>query len=161
MTNGLFPSKSLSDRRFKGTVDRSSAGVLDASIAVKCLLDEDDSAAARRAVQGRADWIAPDLIHLEVASVALKSVRRGLITSGHGAAMTGRVGRLLVEAVPAESLAREAYRLAEAHGFSAYDAAYLALAEARGLSVLTADRKLIARAHGAGLADLVEGLPDA
>ena len=138
-----------------------SVGVLDASVAVKCLLDEDDSAAARRAVRERADWIAPDLIHLEVANVALKSVRRGMITSAHGAAMTARVGRLLVEAVPAGSLASEAFRLAAAHGFSAHDAAYLALGQTRGLSVLTADRKLIARALAAGLAHLVEGLPDA
>jgi predicted nucleic acid-binding protein len=142
-------------------VTRASAGVLDASVAVQCLLDGGNSASARSAVQDRADWIAPDLLHLEVASVALKLVRRGLIDAQQGAAMTARANLLLVETVPAAGLASEAFRLGVAHAFSAYDAAYLALAAARGISVLTADRKLAARAQDAGLGHLVEALPDA
>lgn len=139
----------------------SETGVLDASAAVKCLLDEADSDLARAAVARRADWIAPDFIFLEVASVALKSMRRGLIEQVQAEAMVSRVGLLLVETTSSQDLAAAAFRLAAEHGFSAYDAAYLALAQNHDAMVLTADVKLIDRAHIAGLAHLVTGLTSA
>ena len=69
----------------------ADVGVLDASIAVKCLIEEADSELARAAVAGRADWAAPDLIFLEVASVALKSMRRGWIDRSQAEAMVARL----------------------------------------------------------------------
>ena len=132
--------------------------MLDASVAVKCFLDEEGSAAARRAVAETADWIAPDLIFLEVASVALKTIRRGLLERAQGARMVAGVGSLLVEAVGAMELSEAAFHLAADHGFSAYDAAYLVLAERRGGQLLTADLKLVKLAQAAGLGDCVTAL---
>jgi predicted nucleic acid-binding protein len=139
-------------------VTRAKPGILDASVAVKCFLDEDGSAAARRAVAERADWIAPDLIFLEVASVALKTMRRGLLDEAQGARMVAGVGSLLVETVTARELSDAAFQLAADHGFSAYDAAYLVLAERRGGQLLTADLKLVNLAKAAGLGDSVMAL---
>ncbi|MGZ6013019.1 MAG: type II toxin-antitoxin system VapC family toxin [Caulobacteraceae bacterium] len=136
-------------------------GVLDASVAVKCLLDEAGSEQARPAVAARADWIAPDLIFLEIASVALKSMRRGLIERAQAEAMVSRLARLLAETPSARSLAGAAFALAADHGFSAHDAAYLALAQSRGATVLTADAKLADRAKAAGLGHLVTWLGSA
>lgn len=133
-------------------------GVLDASVAVKCLVDEVDSDLARTAVAGRAVWVAPDLIFLEVASVALKSMRLGLLERVQAEAMVSRLGKLLTEIAPSDALAAGAFRLAADHGFSAYDAAYLALADVRNTWVLTADLKLAHRARGVGLAHLVHTL---
>jgi len=130
--------------------------VLDASVVVKCLIDETGSEAARRTVAAHPHWIAPDLIHLEVASVAVTAVRRGLIERSAGEAVMSALRSLVVETVASEALARSAFRLAATHGFSAYDAAYLALARERDCSVLTADRRLCTRAEAAGLRDLVE-----
>jgi predicted nucleic acid-binding protein len=141
-------------------VTRASWGVLDASVAVKCLLREADSSAALRAVAGRPDWIAPDLIFLEIASVALKTMRRGLIDRSQGEAMVASAGQLLVEAIPAGALREAAFRMAADHGFTAYDAAYLALAQMRGGEVLTADVKFSDRARAAGLSDLVRPLAE-
>jgi len=139
-------------------VTSAELGVLDASIAVKCLMDEADSDLARSAVAGRTDWIAPDLIFLEIASVALKAMRRGLIERAQAEALVVRLPRLLVETAPSESLAGAAFSLAADHGFSAYDAAYLALAQNRHTTMLTADRKLVDRAEAAGLGRLVTAL---
>lgn len=133
-------------------------GVLDASIAVKCLVDEADSDTARAVVARRADWIAPDLIFLEVASVALKSMRRGLIKRGQAEAMVTRLSRLLAEVAPSQGLAAAAFGFAADHGFSAYDAAYLALADRRSTTLVTADLKLVGRANAAGLGHLVTAL---
>ena len=137
---------------------RAEPGVLDASIAVKCFLEEVDSAAARRAVAERADWIAPDLIFLEVASVALKTMRKGFLDQAQGAAMVAGASGLLVETVSSLELCDAAFCLASDHGFSAYDAAYMALAQMRGGSLLTADLKLVDRAKAAGLGHLALAL---
>ncbi len=133
-------------------------GVLDASVAVKCLLIEAGSDAAREAVAARRSWIAPDLILMEIVSVAVKSVRRNLIDRTQGAAMVETVGLLLDETVEAARLKDGAYQLALDHGLSAYDAAYLALAQSEGLAVLTADMKFAAKARDAGMGDLIETL---
>lgn len=132
--------------------------VLDASVAVKCLVDEADSDLARAAVAGRADWVAPDLIFLEVASVALKSIRRGWLERAQAETMVLSLPQILAEVTSSEVLAASALRLAADHGFSVYDAAYLALAEARNTWVLTADLKLAMRARRVGLAKLVRTL---
>jgi predicted nucleic acid-binding protein len=139
-------------------VTPADRGVLDASVAVKCFLDEEGSAAARRAVLARPDWISPDLIFLEVASVALKTVRRGLLEPALAARMVAGVGGLLVEAVPSVELYKAAFRLAADQGFSAYDAAYIALAKARDIQLVTADLKLARLAEAAGLGGLVRAL---
>lgn len=136
----------------------ANVGVLDASVAVKCLIDEVDSDLARAAVGTRADWIAPDLIFLEVASVALKSMRRGLIDQTQAEAMVSRLRDLVAETAPSKNLVTAAFRLAAEHGFSAYDAAYLALADSHGTMVLTADLKLADRATATGLGHLVATL---
>jgi predicted nucleic acid-binding protein len=133
-------------------------GVLDASIAVKCLIEEADSERARDAWARAADWTAPDLIFLEVASVALKSMRRGLLDRSQAEAMVNRLPRLLTEVAPSDSLAAGAFQLAADHGFSAYDAAYLALADATNAAVLTADLRLVERARAVGLGRLVATL---
>jgi predicted nucleic acid-binding protein len=133
-------------------------GVLDASVAVKCFLDEAGSAEARRAVGRPINWIAPDLIFLEVVSVALKTIRRGLIHPTAGAAMVNGVAGLLAETAPAAELCADAFRMAANHGFSAYDAAYLALAERRRTQLLTADLRLADLAEASGLGSLVSRL---
>jgi predicted nucleic acid-binding protein len=132
--------------------------VLDASVAVKCLMVEPDSETARRAVEAEPRWIAPDLIHLEIASVAATNVRRGLMPALVGQAMVAALPSLLSETVACEDLSAGAFQLAADHGFSAYDAPYLALARERGCAVLTADKRLVARAETAGLTNLVEVL---
>ncbi|HXA40366.1 MAG TPA: type II toxin-antitoxin system VapC family toxin [Phenylobacterium sp.] len=133
-------------------------GVLDASVAVKCLVEEAGSDLARAAIAQRSDWTAPDLIFLEVASVALKSLRRGWLARDQAEAMVRNLPELLADVAPARTLADAAFTLAADHGFSAYDAAYLALAEATDSWVLTADIKLALRARSAGLAKLVRTL---
>ena len=129
----------------------AEAGVLDASVAVKCLLHEVGSDEARQAIARHADWVAPDLILLEVANVALKSVKRGLLTEAQGAAMVAAAPALLAETVAAADLWEEAFALGARHGFSAYDAAYVALAIKTGRLLLTADARLAERARAGGL----------
>jgi predicted nucleic acid-binding protein len=132
--------------------------VLDASVIVKCFLLEDDSDAARAMVASGSPWIAPDLLLLEVASVALKALRRGLIERPLAEAMVSDAPKLLHAITPVREIADAALRIAIDTGVSAYDAAYLALAELRATSLVTADARLVARAESAGLGHLVRDL---
>lgn len=114
--------------------------IVDASVAVKWLIPEPDSAVAARLSEGRR-LLAPELIEVECANILWKHVRRGEIP--HIDAITGiqdlrsspltlaRDGDLLVDA----------QRLAKDFDHPIYDCLYLALAQREGIPVVTADRR--------------------
>jgi predicted nucleic acid-binding protein len=133
--------------------------VLDASVAAKLYFTEASSDAAEAAVRAAGGLIAPELLFLELASVAAKNVRRGTASMAAAATAMTLVRDLLDEAAPLESLFVRAFQFAAQHGVSAYDGAYLALAEERDLKVLTADARLVRRVEAEGLAHLVQTLP--
>lgn len=132
--------------------------VLDASVAAKCFFEEDGSRVARELVLSRPDWLAPDLIFLELASVAAKWVRRGVINRDLARDALAALPNLITNVWPCRGLSGRAYEIARDHGVSAYDGAYLALAETAETIVVTADQKLVARAREAGLGRLVRPL---
>jgi predicted nucleic acid-binding protein len=130
--------------------------VLDASVAGAIFFNEIGSPDARALARSGIVFLAPDLLAVEIASIASKKVRRGEIPRDHGELAVRRVGALVSEMAAPGPFTVRAFELASAHGFSAYDALYLALAEARGTHVVTADAKLSRRAEEAGLAALVK-----
>ena len=132
--------------------------VLDASVVAKLHFAEAGSELAEAVTLRAERLIAPDLIYAEMASIAAKKVRRGVTSRDHAAVALGSLRVLLDEAAPLAGLADRAFDLAVAHGFSAYDGAYLALAEMSGLAVLTADLRLARRASDVGLGHLVHPL---
>jgi predicted nucleic acid-binding protein len=129
--------------------------VVDASVAVKLYFAGQGTPAAKAELESGASLLAPELLFVEMASVATKFIRRGLTTADQAAMAVASVVNLLDEAVPIRGLSQRAFELASRHGFSAYDGCYLALAEQRALQVLTADEKLVRRAKDQGLAHLV------
>jgi len=132
--------------------------VLDASVAAKIFFQEEGSETARRVLKGGASLLAPDLLFVEMASLAVKRVRRGLSTP-HDAAFAVRSLRTLIDAVtPVATLCDRAFDLAIQHGFSAYDSAYLVLAEAEGAVMLTADVRFVRLAIAAGWGGRVQAL---
>ena len=131
--------------------------VLDASVVGRLFFTEAGSDAARAFVFGQS-FIAPDLIHFEVANLSARKQRRGDADTANAARAVASVDDLLTESVPGRMLAERAFALAVDHGFSAYDAAYLALAEMRATIVVTADVKFADRARTAGFGDLVQAI---
>ncbi len=115
--------------------------VVDASVAVKLLVDEPDSNAARELTASGEELHAPRLMVSEVANALWRKVRLGQIERADaGAAMV-----LLVE-MPMrwnsdESVSADAVRLALALDHPVYDCVYLALAHRIGGMVVTADRR--------------------
>lgn len=130
--------------------------VLDASVAVDWLLPGPRSVAALAFVRTSGRRIAPDLIFAEFVSVAARFTRWGLVPVADARTAVERLPQLIDEVAPLGDLAGPAYDLATRHGFSAYDAVYLALALGRGLQLVTADAKLARRAVDAGFAAHVQ-----
>jgi predicted nucleic acid-binding protein len=115
--------------------------VLDASVVVELLTSGPLADSLRHDLAGRSEpIIAPHLLDVEVAS-ALRSLDAGRRVDSH------RSGQLLagLAALPAERYGHTPLlgRIWELRrNFTAYDAAYIALAEATGSVLCTSDEKL-------------------
>jgi predicted nucleic acid-binding protein len=124
--------------------------VLDASVVVELLTNGALADSLRRDLLGRDEsFIVPHLLDVEVVS-AIRSLVAGQRIDAH------RSGELLegLAALPAERYAHTPLiaRIWELrHNFTAYDAAYIALAEATGSILYTCDEKL-SRGHRARVA---------
>jgi predicted nucleic acid-binding protein len=132
--------------------------VLDASVAAKIFFQEEGSETARRVLKEGAPLLAPDLLFVEMASLAVKRVRRGLSTPQEAAFAVRSVRDLIDVVTPVATLCDRAFQLAIRHGFSAYDGVYLVLAEAEGAIMLTADVRFVRLAIAAGLSGHVQAL---
>ena len=136
--------------------------VIDASVAVKWVIEEEGTAQAL-ALRGRA-LVAPDLLIAECANILWKKVRRRELSEREAAFAAGLLVRADIELVAMRPYLETAVRIAVALGHPAYDCIYIALAENEGLRFVTADmslvRKVGRRASGR-YAGRVLGLTDA
>jgi predicted nucleic acid-binding protein len=117
--------------------------VTDASVIAAALFGEDAHAEALALLHGRT-LHAPHLLDNEIANVGLKKLRRERLSSEAIVAALEAYSRLPIErhAVDAESVVA----IAERHGLTAYDAAYLHVAEQLSAPLATLDEALAAAA---------------
>jgi len=132
--------------------------VLDASVALKWLFSEPDSAAAHVVredyLAGRTELAVPDIYAVELAHVISKAHRRALISEDVA-------GELLLEALASmppvfatASLLAQAFELSLRFRTGVYDCLYLALADQLHCELLTADEKLLAKFASFPVVDL-------
>jgi predicted nucleic acid-binding protein len=119
--------------------------VLDASVAIKWVVDEPDSAEARRL---RDDFrsavhelIAPDFFELEIAHALTKAQRRGMIPDAWIPWVD--IMTTIPTLFPANPLIPRAIQLATRARIGVYDCLYVALAEREGCELVTADARLL------------------
>ena len=122
--------------------------VVDASIAVKWILDEEGSAKARlifeHAAAGRLTLLAPDILVPEVTNVIWKNAALRALASPERAQETLRVFlRGVPPLVPSSVLAAPALELAMRFRRSLYDCLYVALALSERCTLVTADMALV------------------
>ena len=130
-----------------------SAFVLDASVAVNWLLDDelDPKTAIVMVRIARDRALVPQLWHLEVRNALLMAERRGRITANGLEERRYALGRLLVSTDTPPDL-EAAFALARTHGLTFYDALYLELAQRRQAALATLDTALGRAAVAAGIA---------
>lgn len=120
--------------------------VLDASVAMKCVLPEKDSPKAVRLLnayrKATHELIAPDIFPVEVAHALTRAERQKIIQPPQGAqrfAVLMRARPLLHPSLP---LLPRAFAISSALRVGVYDCIYVALAEQASCELVTADEKL-------------------
>ena len=123
--------------------------VVDASVAVKWVLPESDSALAAELRTADDELIGPSLAWAEIGSAIWKAVRRGDITA-RDARETLQIAVAHYHRIePLDEYAERALALAIELRHPIYDCFYLALAERENAPLVTADEEMIAAARKA------------
>jgi predicted nucleic acid-binding protein len=138
-----------------------SALVIDASVAVKWVIEEEGTTEAL-ALRDRA-LAAPDLLIAECANVLWKKVCRNELSEREALFAAGLLARADIELMAMRPYLEAAVRIAVALYHPADYCIYIALAEAEGLRFVTADMSLlrkIGRQASERYADRVVGLAD-
>ena len=138
--------------------------VVDASLALKWFVDEEDSDEARALSRG---WsasgvgiIAPYLMLAEIANALHRKVVDGQLTLESAAEILENLDNSEIEFYNAPSIHAGAARIADRLGQGAvYDSVYLALAERLDCELWTADRRFY-RAAGSAFPDRIRWLSE-
>jgi len=114
--------------------------IIDCSALLALLLNPQSNASIAAAIEGAENLVAPDLIDVEMMSALrrLESFRR--ISPPAADRAVDRYFLLQIERFPARELVPSIWKLRK--NFSAYDAAYVALARSLNAPLLTCDRRL-------------------
>jgi predicted nucleic acid-binding protein len=120
--------------------------VIDASVAVKWVVEEDGTKEALTLLRGY-KLVAPDLLGAECANVLWKKVQRSELTPQQALLGARLLERADVELFPMRPLLEPATRIAVDLSHPAYDCMYLALAVAQELRFATADDQFVRKAR--------------
>jgi predicted nucleic acid-binding protein len=128
--------------------------VLDASVTISALIEEDQSEQARGILEtiAKDGAVVPALWSLEVGHILLRAERRRPARCGEsaGAPETAVAPADRVDHEMAGHAWHDTMALAERHGLTLYDATYLELSLRRGLRLATFDAALRRAATAAG-----------
>lgn len=134
--------------------------VVDASVAIKWVVEEEGRASARALVLADHELIAPDFLLVEAANVMWKKVRRRELGSEQASKALGDMRLPLAQLLPMAGLVDRALDIAVELDHPVYDCLYVSAAEKSDCAVVTADRRLLGVVRGsafsARVADLAE-----
>ena len=120
--------------------------VIDASIAIKWVVEEDGTSEAV-ALRQRAQLIAPELLVAECANILWKKVQRDELLKKDALLAARLLQAAEIELVPMRSLFEAATRMSIEIEHPAYDCMYLALAVEKKCQFVTADERLLRKLH--------------
>jgi predicted nucleic acid-binding protein len=118
--------------------------VIDASVAVKWIVNEPDSSSALLVRDLSVPLIAPDLMLAEFANVMRRKLRTKEVTSNQLDAGVSLIKTLIDEFIPTSALIESALELAKQLDHAPYDCIYLACALKKGV-LLTADSTFLTK----------------
>ena len=134
--------------------------VVDANVAVKWLVAEEDADVAEELATSGDDLHAPRLMASEVANALWRKARVGEIERRAAGVLLANVPDMPVRWGADELVSADAVRLALALDHSVYDCVYLALAHRIGAVMLTADSRfanaVAATEHGESILTLAD-----
>ena len=116
--------------------------IIDASVAAKWFIEEEDSDAALSVLKEGNQLHAPDFLLLVMDSIICKWIRRSVISSAEGSELRDALHRYPILRHPFISFLDPAFAISSQTGQSVYDCLYVALAALLKAKMVTADRKL-------------------
>ena len=116
--------------------------VVDASVAAKWYFHEEHSDRADALLEQSNEILAPDILLVEVATLAWQRARRGEINEATADRIIAELRKVPLELRPAAELVSAALPLALQKGLTLFDGFYIALAVQSGCPLITADRHL-------------------
>ena len=122
--------------------------VVDASVAIKWVVEEEDSALADNLLHERHEMLAPSFMALEAGNTMLQKMRRGAFNRSEALRRFQQIFDSPVQWVDTAALTPEAIRLALELNHPAYDCIYLALAREADATVVTADSRFVSITTG-------------
>ena len=134
--------------------------VIDASVAVKWLIEEEGSDAARRLAASGEDLHAPRLMASEVANALWRKARLGEIDHDSARASIAAIPEMPVLWNADETLSVDALRFALMLDRAVYDCVYLALARRIDGRLVTADARFANALAQTGYGGTVVALAD-
>jgi predicted nucleic acid-binding protein len=117
--------------------------VLDSSVALKCVLPEEDSDKAVAIRDGSHQLLAPDIFPLELTHVLSKLVRQHKITEDDANSLFVDVLDTRPALKNSMRRLRRAFEISLETRCALWDALYVALSEEEECPLLTADEKLV------------------
>ena len=117
--------------------------VVDASVAVTWLVEEEHSDAADRLLGGNHELFAPRLMASEVGNALWRKVRMGELERSRAGALAAAISEMAVRWTEDEEVGPDAVRLSLALDRPVYDCVYLALAHRLGATLVTADVRFV------------------
>ena len=117
--------------------------VVDASVAVKWLVEEEHSDAADRLLDGNHELFAPRLMASEVGNALWRKVRMGELERSRAGALAAAISEMAVRWTEDEEVGPDAVRLSLALDRPVYDCVYLALAHRLGATLVTTDVRFV------------------
>lgn len=118
--------------------------VVDASVAVKWFVPEEDSELADQLLNGDHRILAPRFLAVELVNAAWKNWRKNLLSADVVRDIAARHEDFIDEWRADETLLADATSLALALPHPLFDCLYLVLAQLTGTQVITADKRLLA-----------------
>lgn len=116
--------------------------VVDASVAVKWVVEESGSAEALEVLESRS-LSSPDLLIAECTNILWKKVKRSELDQDEAIMAARLIQQSDVEILPTRALMERALKLAVELDHAAYDCIYLSLALENDWSFVTADERLV------------------
>ena len=132
---------------------------IDASVAVKAIVEEQLSENARGVLASHDLVLAPAHAYAEIAEVIYRKFSAGHIEERQVILALERLPKILT-LIPLDSIIIDAFSIAKDIRHSVYDCLYVAAALKHGTELITADAKLVLKTRNTPYSALVRHLAD-
>ena len=132
--------------------------VIDACVAIKWFLPENNYRQAGKILSSYNRMIIPDLFLIEFDAIVTKKVRQRLVEQGDALLIIQEVRNIPFDVIPYKMVSKMAFDLSSALPITQYDACYLAAAIEYNEIVVTADIRFLNGMRGTPFESYVTAL---